>query len=65
MELVDNPFKLMMEIDRLAINLYRLGDKSVTKLRKCVTIVTGLSADYKTECHMLENNRASLNRAEI
>ena len=32
----------MMEIDRLAADLYRLGDKSVTELRKCVIIVVGL-----------------------
>ena len=28
------PFKFMMEIDRLAADLHRLGDKSVTELRK-------------------------------
>ena len=55
----------MMEVDRLAADLHRLGDKSVTKLRKCVIIVSGMSADFDMECRMLENNPAGLNRAEI
>ena len=40
-----DPFNFMMEIDRLLIaaDLHRLGDKSVTELRKCVIIVSGLS----------------------
>ena len=60
-----DPFKLMMEIDRLAADLHRLGDKSVTERRKCVIIVSGLSADFEMECRILENNPAGLNRAEI
>ena len=60
-----DPFKFMMDIDRLAANLYRLGDKSVTELRKCVVIVSCLSADFEMECRMLENNPAGLNKAEI
>ena len=58
-------FKFMMKIDRLAAGLHRLGDKSVTKLSKCVIIVAGLSADYEVECRMLENSPADLERAEI
>ena len=65
MELGGDPFKFMMEVDRLAADLHRLGDKSVTELRKCVIIVSGLSADFETECRILENNPAGLNRAEI
>ena len=37
----------MMEVDKLAGDLHRLGDKSVTELRKYVIIVSGLSADLK------------------
>ena len=55
----------MMEVDRLAADLYRLGDKSVTEMRKCVIIVSGLSADFEMECRILENNPAGLNRAGI
>ena len=51
--------------DRLAADLHRLGDKSVTELRKCVIIVSGLSADFEMEGRMLENNSAGLNRAEM
>ena len=65
MEPGGDPFKFMMEIDRLAADLHRLGDKSVTELRKCVIIVCGLSADFEMECRMLENNPAGLNGAEI
>ena len=65
MELGGNPFKFMMEVDRLAAYLHRLGDKSVTELRKCVIIVSGLSADFEMACRILENNPAGLNRAEI
>ena len=60
-----DPFKFMMEIDRLAADLHRLGDKSVTELGKCVIIMSGLSADFEMECRMLENNPAGLNRTEI
>ena len=60
-----NPLKLMMEVHRLAADLHRLGDKSATELRKCVIIVSGLSADFEMECRILENNPAGLNRAEI
>ena len=55
----------MMEIDRLAADLQRLGDRSVTEQRKCAIMVAGLSADYEVEVRMLENNPASLERAEI
>ena len=65
MEPGGDPFKFMMQIDSLAADLHRLGDKSVTKLRKCVTAVSGLSADFEMECRMLDNNPAGLNRAEI
>ena len=54
-----------MEVNRLAAGLHRLGDKSVTELRKCVIIVSGLSVDFERECRILENNPAGLNRAEI
>ena len=60
-----DPLKFMMEVDRLAADLNRLGDKSVTELRKCVIIVSGLSADFEMGCRILENNPAGLNRAEI
>ena len=59
------PFKFMMEVDRLAADLHRLGDKSVTELRKCVIIVSGLSADFEMECRILENNPDGPNRAEV
>ena len=65
MEPGSNPFKFMMEIDRLAADLHCLGDKSVPELRKCVIVVSGLSADFEMECRMLESNPAGLNRAEI
>ena len=65
MEPGGHPFKFMMEIDRLEADLHHLDDKSVTELRKCVIIVSGLSADFEMECRMLENNPAGLNRAEI
>ena len=64
MEPGSDPFTFMMEVDRLAADLHRLGDKSVTELRKCVVIVSGLSADFEIECRILENNPAGLNRAE-
>ena len=65
MEPGGDPFKFMMEVDRLAADLHRLGNESVTELRKCVIIVSGLSADFKMECRILENNPAELNRPEI
>ena len=65
MEPGSDPFKFMMEVDKLAGDLHRLGDKSVTELRKCVIIVSGLSADFEIECRMLENNPDGLNRGEI
>ena len=65
MEPGGEPFTFRMEVDRLAAGLHRLGDKSVTELRKCVIIVSGLSADFEMECRILENNPAGLNRAEI
>ena len=60
-----NPFQFMVEVDRLAADLYRLGDKSVPELKKTVVIVAGLSADYEIEVSMLENDPAGLDRAEI
>ena len=65
MEPGGDPGKFMIEIDRLAADLYRLGVKSVTELRKCVIIVSGLSAGFEMEYRMLENNPDNLNRAEI
>ena len=65
MEPGGDPFEFMMKIDRLTADLHRLGDKSVTKLKKCVIIVSGLSADFDMECRMLENSPDVLNRAEI
>ena len=65
MEAGGDPFKFMMEVNRLAADLHRLGDKSVTELRKCVIIVSGLSADFEMECRMLKNNPDGLNRTEI
>ena len=64
-QLGENLIQFMMEIDRLAADLHRLGDRSVTDLRKFVVIVTGLSADYEIEVRMLENNPAGLGRTEI
>ena len=55
----------MMEIDRLAADLHRLGDRSIAELRECVIILAGLFADYKIEVRMLENNPTGLERAEI
>ena len=65
MEPGSDPFKFMMEVDKLAGDLHRFGDKLVTELRKCVIIVSGLSADFEMECRMLENNPDGLNRGEI
>ena len=65
MEPGGDPFKFVMKIGRLAADPRRLGDKSATELRKCVIIVSGLSADFEMECRMLENNPAGLNRTEI
>ena len=60
----EDPFQFMMEVDRLVADLHKLGDRSVTELRKCVIIVADLSADY-IEVRMLENNPAGLERARI
>ena len=65
MQLEEDPFQFMMEADRLAADLHKLGDRSVTELRKCVIIVEGLSADYEIEVRMLKNNHTGLERAEI
>ena len=65
MEPGDDPFKFIIEIDRRTADLHRLGAKSVTELRKCVIIASGLSADFEMECRMLENNPTGLNRAKI
>ena len=56
MEPGGDPFKFTMEVVRLAADLRRLGDKSLTELRMCVIIVSGLSADFGMECRILENN---------
>ena len=64
MEPGGDPFKFMMEVDRLAADLHRLSEKSVTELRKCGIIVSGLSIDFKIACRMLENNPAGHNRTE-
>ena len=61
MEPGGDPFKFMMEVDRLAADLYHLGGKSVTELKKNVIIVSGMSADFEMECR-IENNPAGLNR---
>ena len=45
----EDHFQSMMETDRLAADLHKLGDRSVTERRKCVIIVAGLSADYEIE----------------
>ena len=42
-----------------------MGDRPVKELRKCVTIVAGLSADYGIEVRMLENDPTSLEKGEI
>ena len=55
----------MMEIDRLAADLHKLRDRSVTELRKCVIIVAGLSTDYEIEVCKLENNPTGLDRTAI
>ena len=60
-----DPFQIMMKINRLAADLHRLGDRSVTELRKCVVVVAGLSADYEIEAHMLDNNPTGLDKTEI
>ena len=60
-----NRFKFMMEIDRLAVDLQRLRDRSVTELRECVIIVVGLSAGHEVECRLLENNATGFEKAEI
>ena len=65
MEPGGDPFKFMMEIDRLAADLHRFGDKSVIELRKCVIIESGLSADFEMECRMLDNNPAGINKADV
>ena len=45
----EDPFQFTMKIDRLAADLHRVGDRSVTELRKCVIIVAGLFANYEIE----------------
>ena len=58
MEPGGDPLKFTIEVDRLAADLHRLGDRSATELRKCVIIVPGLSAAFEMECRILENNPA-------
>ena len=65
MEPGGDPFKFKMEVDRLAVDLHRLGDKSVTELRKCVINVSGLSANFEMESRILENNPAGFSRAVV
>ena len=60
-----DPFQFTMEIDWLAADLHRLGDRFVTELRKCVIVVARLSFDYDIEVRMLGNNPTDLERAEI
>ena len=45
-----------METDRLAEDLQRLGDRSVTEVRKCVISVARFSTDDEIEVRMLNNN---------
>ena len=45
----EDSFQFVMKIDRLAADLHRLGDRSITELRNCVIIVAELSADYEIE----------------
>ena len=61
----EDPSQFMMGTDRLAADFHRLGDRSVTELRKCVIVVAGLSADYEIEVRMIENNPTGLDRAKI
>ena len=61
----EDPFQLMMEVDRLAEDLHRQGDRSITELIECVKVVAGLSADYEFEVRMLENIPTGVERAEI
>ena len=61
----EDPFQFMIEIDRLAADLHRLDDRLVTELSKCVIIVAELSAAYEIEVQTLENNPATLERADI
>ena len=56
----EDPFQFMMEIDRLAVNLNRLGDRTVAEVSKWVIIVAVLSADYEIEVSMLEKNPTGL-----
>ena len=49
MQAEEDPFQSMMEIDRLAADLHKLGNRSVTELRKCMIIMAGWSADYENE----------------
>ena len=65
MEPGGGPFEFVLEIDRLAADLHRLGDSSVTKPKKCLVIVAGLSTDYEMECRTLKNNLTGLDRTEI
>ena len=53
MEPGEDYFQFMMEIDRLAADLHRLRNRSVTGLRERVSIVPVLSADYEIEVRIL------------
>ena len=59
MESREGPFIFMMEIDRLAVDLHRFGDRSVIELNNCMFSLANL-----TEVHMLENKPTGLERAE-
>ena len=55
----------MIEIDRLAKELQRVGNKTISEMKQYVVIVVERSADYEMVCHILKNNAAGLSRAEI
>ena len=61
----EDPFQIMMETDRLAADLHRLGDISITELKKSGIIVVGLFANYEIEVRVLEDNPTGLEMAEI
>ena len=60
----EDRFQFMIKVDRLVADFHRLGDRSVTGLRK-VIIVARLSSDYEIEIRTVENNPADPERAEI
>ena len=52
----EESFQFVMETDRLAEDLQRLGDRSVTEVRKCLISVAKFSTDDEIEVRMLNNN---------